>query len=589
MGEPSNLDESLNARLKLLSNLGIARVAVEEEALIIDGGTQAGIMAMMGQGVAERGYKTTLLGVLPADLVTYPGPPAHNSQSEHTPLDPNHSHFALMRGDKWGDETALMYQLADELSRGEEGKRIPLVTILVNGEEIAMHKAWHSVQKGWPIIVIEGSDRSADEIARLWRKKNEQQEQRKKRILFGRSQKKKTQQQNGLAILDPELTEIIEKGDIHLFPLEGPIEQFEKLLKQLLNRSDILSHAWQLFALYDENANKQQKSFLGLQDWILGVGLLATAIVVTQVLLKQTSILTTNASLNWIIHYTIVLLPIIVSILIAGTSRFTPGNKWILLRASAEAIKREIYRYRTETGEYKKEVGRSAVSSDDGKPKLTPQEKFTEKISDISRHLMQTEINVAALQPYNGPIPPKMYGAEAKDDGYSKLTPERYMSIRIGDQLTFFRGRSNTLAKKLKRNYWWIFIAGGVGTLLAALGFEPVVALTGALAAAFASYLQYQQVEYTLIKYNQTASNLNNAKHLWIGLPQNRHTESFEQLVSTTEQILETENMGWVQQMHDALAELRNTQEKIAKSVPLPKQTEGEQDGENNKHNNSAS
>jgi SLOG in TRPM, prokaryote len=55
-GGASKLDDSLNTRLKFLCNLGIARVAAEAEAAIIDGGTQAGILELMGQAVAERGH-----------------------------------------------------------------------------------------------------------------------------------------------------------------------------------------------------------------------------------------------------------------------------------------------------------------------------------------------------------------------------------------------------------------------------------------------------------------------------------------------------------------------------------------------------
>ena len=603
IGGASNLDDSLCARLTLLCNLGIARVAAEAEALIIDGGTQAGIMALMGQAVADRDHKSTLLGVSPDGLVTYPDKSTDGSQSEHEALDPNHSHFILVEGSYWGVETSMMFKLADELSRDEQGNKIPVVTILVNGGEIVKHEAWYCVQRGWPIIVIEGSDRTADEVAKLWRKKNEEQKQPKRRFFFWHSQKKSAKQQNDIAsIEDSELTEIIEKGDIHLFPLTDPVEQFEKSLKQLLYRSDVLSHAWELFALYDENAKRQQSNFYRLQKWIVGVGVLVTAVVVAQVLLRSNQILRTGTPWDQTIHAIIVLLPIIVSVLIAGAGRFTPGNKWILLRASAEAIKREIYRYRTGTGDYQKEAGpsapsvpmpqspsqvkKSAVSSARPKPKLSPQEIFTEKITDISRHLMQTEINMSALRPYNGPIPPKMYGAEAKDDGYSKLTPDRYIAIRIGDQLGYFRSKTNALAKDLTRFYWLIFLAGGLGTLLAALGFEPVVALTAAIAAAFASYLEYRQVEYTLTKYNQTASNLNNAQLLWVGLPEEKHSENFSQLVTTTEQILETENMGWVQQMHDALTKLRETQEKSAKTGSVEEQPgQGEQGGANHENN----
>jgi len=41
IGGAGELDNSLNARLKFLCNLGIASVAAEEEALIIDDGKQA--------------------------------------------------------------------------------------------------------------------------------------------------------------------------------------------------------------------------------------------------------------------------------------------------------------------------------------------------------------------------------------------------------------------------------------------------------------------------------------------------------------------------------------------------------------------
>jgi hypothetical protein len=571
IGGASNLDDSLHARLTLLCSLGIARVAAEADALIIDGGTHAGIIAMMGQGVADRGRKSILLGVSPDGLITYPDKSTDGPQSQHEALDPNHSHFTLVAGSYWGVETGMMYKLADELSRDEQGNKIPVVTILVNGGEIVKHEAWHSVQRGWPIIVIEGSDRTADEVAKLWRKKNEGQ----KRPFFWRSHKKSTEQQNDTASIgDTELTEIIEKGDIHLFPLTDPTEQFEKLLKQLLYRSGVLSQAWELFALYDENAKRQQTNFYRLQKWILWVGVLVTAIVVLQVLLRSNQILRIGTLWDQVIHGIIVLLPITLSVLIAGVSRFTPGNKWILLRASAEAIKREIYRYRTETGNYKKEAVPSANDVLPPKQKFTPQEQFSEKITDISRHLMQTEINLSALRPYIGPIPPEMYGAEAQDDGYSRLTPGQYIAIRVGDQLAYFRGKSNTLAKDLTRFYWSIFIVGGLGTLLAALGLEPVVALTVALAAAFASYLEYRQIEYTLIKYNQSASNLNDTKLLWLGMHEDQRLGNFTQLVDTTEQILETENTGWVQQMHDALAKLRETQEKNEKSDPAHQQSE---------------
>jgi len=418
----------------------------------------------------------------------------------------------------------------------------------VNGGEIAKHEAWHSVQHGWPLIVIKGSGRMADTIASLWEDKQAQQH-----TTFAKE-------------TDPELTEILEKGDVHLFPLDGPIEQFEKLLKHLLYQTPLLSHAWKLFALYDENAKRQRTFFERLQFWILCSGVIATAFVVLQILLRSDKILSVGSIADQIIHSIIVLLPITISILLAGASRFTPGSRWVLLRAGAETIKREIYCYRTQTGDYKQDGASLSQQSSPRRKSVTSQEKFAAKIADISHQLMQTEINAAALHPYTGPTPPKMYGAEASDDGYSKITPDRYIAIRIGDQRAYFRGRTKKLGAELTRYYWLIFIAGGVGTFLAALGVEPIVALTTAFAAAFASYLEYHQTQYTLVKYNQTLTNLDNAESMWMGLSEEKQKGSFDELVKTTEQILEAENVGWVQQMHDALAALRDRQNKDAES-----------------------
>jgi len=138
IGGASELDDSLNARLEFLCNLGIACVAAEAEAMIIDGGTQAGIMEMIGQAIADRGHRSILLGVAPSGAVIYPGGPVDSSLPQGVPLDSNHSHFVLIEGNNWGDETNMIFKLADEL-----GKNIPVVTILVNGGEIAKHEAWY--------------------------------------------------------------------------------------------------------------------------------------------------------------------------------------------------------------------------------------------------------------------------------------------------------------------------------------------------------------------------------------------------------------------------------------------------------------
>ena len=144
-------------------------------------------------------------------------------------------------------------------------------------------------------------------------------------------------------------------------------------------------------------------------------------------------------------------------------------------------------------------------------------------------------------------------------NGLISLTPNRYITIRLGDQLSYYRYKTNKLKKELRLWQWLIYIFGGVGTLLAALGWELWIALTTALVGAFMTVLQYKQIENSLIQYNQTATYLANVKLWWTALPDEDKDKSENKikLVENTEKILEKELTGWIQTMEDALSELR--------------------------------
>ena len=356
IGGADKLDEKLTSRLTQLFSRGIARAAADAEALIIDGGTQAGVMQIMGQSIADRGRKSSLLGVAPAGKVTYPGssPVAGNDSA---PLDPNHSHFVLVDGNEWGSETETLFELAAAFN-------VPVLAILVNGGAIAKDELLQSVRRNWPVIVIEGSGRLADEVAEL---------------------KKEVSQ-----IEDPVLAEIVEEGDLRVFPISGALEDFERMLFSQSPNIKLLNDAWQRFATYDANGGRLQNAFKNIQFWILVLGLIAVFLAVFEKqgmelvrrqqvkLLREHSQLaeTTKAltvqpeavektkpyqglenALEWLgwLRYPIIVIPIVTAILLAYYNKFRPANKWVLLRGSAEAIKREIYRYRSRTGDYGKD------------------------------------------------------------------------------------------------------------------------------------------------------------------------------------------------------------------------------------------
>lgn len=202
-GGAMQMDEIIHPDLVQLFTHGIAHAAASLDALIIDGGTQSGVMALMGQGVAGQQKSVTLLGVTLSDHVTYPGNP-RRPQRESIPLEPNHTHLVLVEAEEWEDVTKTMYDLAHALAA-----HCPSVAVLVNGGPIAQSEILYNVRQGRPIIVIEGSGRLANDLASIKRGQP-------------------------IPTRDPALAEIARHGTLHMFPFDGNMHKFTQLVERLL-------------------------------------------------------------------------------------------------------------------------------------------------------------------------------------------------------------------------------------------------------------------------------------------------------------------------------------------------------------------
>jgi hypothetical protein len=161
-GGAAGLDDSRKARLATLFADGVTPVSADLDALIIDGGTQSGVMAMMGEAVARYPGTFQLLGIAPKGKITHPEISGASAVSDGAPLERNHSHFVLVESNEWGGETPKMLDLARAFNA-------PIVAILVNGGAIAADEALQSVRNGWQLLVIEGSGRFADELSAVVR------------------------------------------------------------------------------------------------------------------------------------------------------------------------------------------------------------------------------------------------------------------------------------------------------------------------------------------------------------------------------------------------------------------------------------
>ena len=517
----------------------VVEAALGTGASIVDGGTAAGVMAAMGREVAARGSRLPLVGVAPDGLVTYPGrPPDGAAGDDLEALEPNHSHFVLAPCVEWGGETRLLLDVAEALAGAA-----PIVAVVAGGGVVTREETLQAMRRHWPVVVVEATGGTADEIVRGSRVRWPA-----RRAATGILPRRwrawmKAARRGSVQKADATLAEIVREGTLHMFTGNQP-DRLARMLTWQLRDEGVLKLAWSRFARYDTLAKKSRSGFERLQLAILLLAVAATFVALLQHALGGRD----DGSRTWLftaLHWTVVALPIGVSVLIATANRLGSGKRWILLRAGAEGIKREIFQYRTKTGRYRPPAEAGAPTRD---------QVLARRVGAIDQALMRTEVSSGALPEYTGPMPPVMDGVLADDDGLSSLDAKRYLEIRVTNQLSYYRLKTVGLERKLRRLQLLILLAGGAGALVAAAGAELWVGLATAVAAAAAAHLAYLQVESTLVAYNQAAARLDDLQARWLAAtspdPDGRR---FGQLVEDAELAVETELSGWVQQMTEAL------------------------------------
>ena len=158
VGGAGGMSDADLVRLRPLLVETLAPLAETLGVFVVDGGTDAGVMRLMGQARAETDTMFPLIGVAAVGTVALPdGVPPH---PEAAPLEPHHTHFVFVPGSDWGDESPWLAYVASMLANGA-----PSVTVLVNGGEIALEEAAQSVQAGRPVVAVSGSGRAADMLA----------------------------------------------------------------------------------------------------------------------------------------------------------------------------------------------------------------------------------------------------------------------------------------------------------------------------------------------------------------------------------------------------------------------------------------
>jgi hypothetical protein len=140
--EPADL-EALELVLR-----GLVVLLDELNAVVVDGGTDIGVMRAVGRARAAEGGRFPLIGVAAEVAV------------DEIAFEPNHTRLVLVPGGTWGDESPWLADVADVVA----GPR-PSLTVLVNGGAITFEDAERSLGRNRPLVVLRGSGRTADAIA----------------------------------------------------------------------------------------------------------------------------------------------------------------------------------------------------------------------------------------------------------------------------------------------------------------------------------------------------------------------------------------------------------------------------------------
>lgn len=122
-------------------------------ATIIDGGTDAGVMRIVGEARERVRAPVRILGVAPFGKVRVP------RSGGTTELARGHTDFILVPGSEWGAEAPWFHPIATRLSAGG------VSAVLVNGGPLALEEIERSLDEGARVLIVGGTGRAADGVA----------------------------------------------------------------------------------------------------------------------------------------------------------------------------------------------------------------------------------------------------------------------------------------------------------------------------------------------------------------------------------------------------------------------------------------
>jgi hypothetical protein len=376
VGGADGLTDAQLARLRPLFEEGLGPVADALGACVIDGGTDAGVMALVGQARAKLGASFPLIGVTASGTVNRDD--SAGGGAAGSSLEPNHTHLVLIPGDRWGDESPWLADVASWVA-GDA----PSVTLVVNGGEVTLDDAARSVAAGRPVLAVAGSGRTADELAAALHELSNDQRAAE---LAGSGLVETVDLDDGPQAIARTVAAVLSTAPARR--PASPVEtvrlkaDFDQLIAQLRLselRRQFLRSRWldQLVWVEGRATHNRDRYFFWRLITIIG-GVLVPALVTLQL----------NGSATTPVTWATFGVSLLVAISAAVEGFFRYGERWRHYRRTAELLKTEGWQFLQLTGHYRSHTAHA-----------TAYPTFASRVEDILQQDVDAYVTTVAAEP----------------------------------------------------------------------------------------------------------------------------------------------------------------------------------------------